>query len=164
MHNLCVGTELSAALIAGGISLAVALLSVVATWRTVHSETRRLERELQRRLTERLIDRRLGIYPRAFEITERLRGEHLNDRGLSDDEATKLREELATWNRSDAALIMSRRTLKAFRALRDHLRRESRTEAAFSREERQKILQLKNEFRRAMRADVQLLYEEEGDA
>jgi len=61
-----------AGLVAGIVSLIVAVLSFYATVRTVRAERQKLERELTRRLTERLYDLRLKHYPRAFEITEGL--------------------------------------------------------------------------------------------
>lgn len=138
------------ALIAGGISVAVGLLSFLATWRTLASEHRRQERELQRRLTEKLIERRLIVYPKAFEITEPLR-------------LYGVRSQLTIWDRTEAALIMSRECLQTYRSLRDGLAIEP-SGGVFTREQLDSIWHAKNDFRHRMRADVNLLYGEEPES
>ncbi|MEW5917776.1 MAG: hypothetical protein AB1762_15340 [Gemmatimonadota bacterium] len=149
-----------AALVAGAVSLAVGLLSMLATWRTIRSADRKHERELQRRLTEKLIERRLQIYPRAFEITDALRGEYLFQSPITEERLRTIRQELIQWDRSEAALIMSRQCLEKYRVLRDVLDVQP-FEGNFTSEQLERIWTGKNEFRKCMRADVNLLYAEE---
>ncbi|MDY6966024.1 MAG: hypothetical protein SVM80_08680 [Halobacteriota archaeon] len=65
------------AIIAALVSLSVAIISYFANRRKLRSDREALEIQLKRNFTEKLYDKRLEIYPLAFEITDSLRGEHL---------------------------------------------------------------------------------------
>ena len=152
---------ITAALVAGVVSLAVSLVASVVAHRREGAERARLERELQRRLTEKLIDLRLASYPAAFEITDGLVGEAVFADGFTARTARAVREGLASWNRARAAFVMSEGTIRAYRALRDALAVPGDEARPLTEEERRKIWESKNSFRGSLRRDVNLLYEEE---
>ena len=82
------------ALIAGAVSLIASLATYVAAMRTFLHQKHMQEREFERRFTEKLYDMRLTAYPKAFTITDQLRGEHVFGNALSQDLLRKVRDDL----------------------------------------------------------------------
>jgi hypothetical protein len=154
-----------AAVIAGSVALVGAALSAWYNHRVLRDARLKSERELQRRFTERLLDLRLKVYPRAFEITETLEGEFVFAPSFGSADAAAVRERLTEWNRAEAPLVVSEDVLRAFRDLRDSLGRAARLDGPFPEKLRREIWVAKNHFRFCLRADVQLLYkEDDGEA
>lgn len=90
---------LIAAFVAALVSLLVSLLTHAAEKRKVESEENRQEREMRRRLTEKLLDLRLQAYPKAFAITDKLRGSIILTKGneISKDYVMIVLQELMDW-------------------------------------------------------------------
>jgi hypothetical protein len=76
------GPNVVSALIAAGVSLIVSLGIFWSTRYKAASEKERQERELERKLTERLYEKRIEAYPKAFGITQGLRGDIVDDEDL----------------------------------------------------------------------------------
>ncbi len=149
------------ALIAAAVSLIASLATYNATLRTLLNQRRMQERELERRFTEKLYELRLAAYPKAFAITDQLRGEHVFSGALLPELLHKVREELLEWNRAEAGFLMSQDALKAFYAIRDALARDPEDGVHYSRSQRKGIWTCKNRFRGLLKADLNLLYQEE---
>ena len=147
------------ALIAGVISLVVAVISYVANRKALASQARRHEQEMQRRLTEKLYGLRIDCYREAFEITEMLIGDVVFDAG-TEDYLKDVHQKLTEWNRTKAGLIMSEGSIKSYYRLRDALAGKTRT-GPLDKTQIEKIWKAKNDFRRNLRKDVNLLYVEE---
>jgi hypothetical protein len=152
---------ISAAIIAATVSLIVATISFVTNRRSIKSEREKLEREMQRRLTEKLYDMRLEAYPKAFEITELLRGDLIFDKAMTQKEFLDIRNKLFEWQRTKAAFVMSENALKAFRNLQNKLNNKPQSGASFKESEVEEIWEAKNYFRRSLRRDINLIYSEE---
>jgi len=152
---------IASALIAAIVSVFGGFLTFLATSRSLTNQQRLQERQLGRRLTERLYELRLDSYPRAFEITDRLRGEYIFSPELAHDHLRQVLEELYEWHRTKAGFVLSSETTKAWYAIRGSLSIKPDAGGHYSEEKRRAIWEAKNRFRGALRADVNLLYVEE---
>ncbi len=155
--------RVQAALIAAAVSLIVSLLSYWAALHRIRAERRNLEERLKRGLTEKLYSLRLEIYPEAFEITSDA-GKYA---GRTDKEiiehTRETLDQLMGWERERAGLVLSRRSLRAFYALRDALSRGPGDGNAYTSEQLENMWRARNVFRGRLRDDVGLLYEEDPD-
>jgi len=149
-----------AALIAGFISLLVAIISFVANRKSLLSQTKRHEQEMQRRLTEKLYDLRLTCYREAFEITEMLVRDVVFKKTVTGEYVNQVYEKLTEWNRTKAGLIMSEESVKSYYRLRGALVSNTRS-GPLEKAQIQRLWKAKNNFRRSLRKDVNLLYVEE---
>jgi hypothetical protein len=155
--------QVQAAAVAGAVALLGALLSGWYNQRSLRENRSKLERELQRRFTERLIELRLRLYPQAFEITEPLAREALFRKTFGPQDAAGVHQHLTAWNRAEAPLVVSQDTLHSFRRLRDLLRTASLGPDPVPESMCKEIWTAKNAFRSCLRRDVQHLYEEDED-
>jgi len=80
-----------------------------------------LERQLERKFTEKLYDLRLERYPEAFEITDELRGEYIFENRIDSKTLMSIRKRLQEWNKTKAAFLLSEQSLKSFYRLRKAL-------------------------------------------
>lgn len=153
--------KLVSALIAATVSLVVALLSAVASRRALAAERENLERQLQRRFTEKLYDLRLDHYPKIFEVTLKLRGQNLKkgSTALTRESTTALAESLDEW-RGKSGFILSEAALEQFYALRRALRRKPASDGIYSPEQLAEIWRARVGFHHALRADIGLLHDE----
>jgi hypothetical protein len=67
------------------------------------------------------------------------------------------------WHSTKAAFIISRNSLHQLYTLRKALREKPELEGKYSSEQLKKIWSAKGAFRAALRADIQLLFREEGE-
>lgn len=151
---------LLAALISALVSLVVAIVSYLTNRRALIRETERVRFEAQRRLTEKLYDKRMNSYPAAFELTDDLRGEVLFSDTITVANLRKIRSNLLEWNRNNG-FVMSDQTIESFYLLRRLLHVDEKDNNSLSPELKEKLFEAKNKFRRHLRNDVNLLYVEE---
>ncbi len=155
--------KIIAALIAACVSLAVSLITLIVTKRKLESEKEKHERELQRRLTEKLYDLRLDSYPKAFELTDKLRGDYIKSSKLEKEYIAQVLENLHEWHRTKAGFILTKNSLKAFYNLRAALSAEPNSDGCYSKKQRHEIWVCKNRFRGILKSDLNLLYQEESE-
>ena len=153
--------SITAAIIAACISLVAAIISYVANRKALLSQAKRHEQEMQRRLTEKLYELRLECYQEAFEITAMLSGDMIFNRAITEEYIKNVREKITSWNRTKAGLIMSQRSIRSYYRLKDALNVQPKNGVSFTEAEIKKIWEAKNDFRRNLRRDVNLLYVEE---
>lgn len=154
---------LIAALVAAVVSLLVSLLMHAAEKRKVESEERKQQREMRRRLTERLLDLRLVSYPKAFVVTDKLRGDLILTKGndVSVNYVKGVLQELLDWQRDYAGFLFTRDSLRAYRALRAALSVEPENGGSYTRKQREQMFRCKNRFRGILKSDLTLLYHED---
>ena len=154
--------SLIAALIAAAVTLTGSIISFVANRRAVRTEILKLEIELARRLTEKLYDKRLDVYPVAFEITDDLRGKYLfrSNVSKSRESLEEIKINLVEWHKKNG-LILSEETIEAYKHLRWNLENVIESTDNLTEERLKPIWEGKMAFRRAMRKDLNLLYVEE---
>jgi hypothetical protein len=109
------------ALIAAIVSLVGGYITYLATSRTLLNQRRMQEREMTRRLTERLYELRLESYPGAFEITDKLRGDFIFSPKLEKEYLQGVLNELYDWHRMKAGFVLSNESTKAWYAMRGSL-------------------------------------------
>jgi len=154
---------LIAALVAAVVSLLVSLVTHATEKRKVESEEHTHEREMRRRLTEKLLDLRLVAYPKTFVVTDKLRGDLILQKGndVSVDYVKGVLQELLEWQRDNAGFLLTKDSLRAYRALRAALAVEPENGNSYSRNQRQKMFKCKNRFRGTLKSDLTLLYQED---
>lgn len=167
---MCVSSDVTAALVAALVSLAVAAatvtVSVVTTRATLRRERERHQAELRRKMTDRLYDRRVAVYPELFGATSAFRRSRLAG---ATDLPEHLRVAIAAIDEAHAGELGLLLSAQAHRCLLD-LRRavNAATNTAPSdtelNEARHQIWLRKNELRAALRADLGLLFDEEPSA
>lgn len=145
-------------IIAHFISISGIVISFYISRRTLINESKRLERQLQRQFTEKLYEKRLQSYPLAFEITEDITGEYLYSTNISKDVLLDTRKSLLEWNRKNG-LILSQKSVQSFYNLKKILKIEN--DIILTKETLDLIFEAKNQFRSALREDLNLLYIEE---
>ncbi|MEM7584358.1 MAG: hypothetical protein AAF560_13295 [Acidobacteriota bacterium] len=153
--------RLQAALVAAAVSLAISILTYWTAIKRNQAESENQKERLRRGLTEKLYALRLEVYPEAFEITS-----DLGSRGSKTDEDMIGRTQmtldlLMKWEKERAGLVLSKRSLDAFRSLRDALSRKPGDGTAYTSKQLDKIWRARNTFRGRLRDDVGLLYEED---
>lgn len=154
-------TAVIAAIVSALVSVMVGLLNYRATVQKLTNEKQMHEREMRRRMTEKLYDLRLEAYPKAFEITDQLRKDYIFAAGLDQEYLKQVSQELNEWYRSKAGFIISAKSIKAWYEIRNALNAKPKENGNFSESQRKKIWQAKNHFRGALRNDVNILYLEE---
>ena len=105
------------ALIAGSVSLIVSGIGLGATLITNAANRRRLVREIRHKFVEKLYELRLEVYPEAFEITQLILRRKMPIKINKRDELTAIRKRLLEWSNGKAALVISRRSMRALYAL-----------------------------------------------
>ncbi len=157
-----------AAAIAGGVSLVVAVGTVVlthfTTTATIRRDHERQEDEFRRRMTERLYDRRVETYPGLFAASAAFRRSALRN---AEDPRSHVRAGIAEvdqWFATEGGLLLSPTAHQSLLALRHSVRSFLEAESAKADDSEAAIAEIwlrKNELRRALRGDLGLLFEEE---
>jgi hypothetical protein len=160
-------TSVTAAVIAAVVSLAVAIISVVAAFLTTRATLRRdhdrQEADLKRTMTERLYDRRVAVYPGLFAATDPFRRSRLDE---APDLAKHLAEAAARveeWHAREGGLLLSAAAYQRMLDLRNNVRRylDSSDDPQQIQHLKGEIWVAKNRLREAMRADLGLLFDED---
>ena len=149
-----------AALIAAIVAIIGAVISFIANRWATRAEILKVEIELARRLTEKLYDTRLDIYPIAFEITDGLRGKHVFNPDTKHEYLEDIWQCLLEWHKRNG-LFLSDETIKSYIALRRGLEDIIESKKELTETNLQPIWKAKNNFRTSMRKDLNLLYVEE---
>lgn len=147
-------TTLLLSLASGFISLLVAYFTTAYKF---SRDRRLLQDELSQRSLEKLYSIRLECYPRAFEITERIRRTTREQGGInSRDELLKFHNDLWTWKSGQVSLALSRSSIDAFYELVKRLNKpcEDSRNAIYSTAQIDKIMTARNTFRSSLRQDV----------
>ena len=154
-------TEILSALIASFVSIAIASISFMANRYSTRFQQKKLEINLQRRLTEKLYDKRMEKYPKGFDITDMLRNDLLWGKRPSEKYMLEVRKKIINWFKSGSGFYLSKNALKAYYSLRDILNKKPKNGNQYNKDEISKIWNAKNKFRSVLRKDVNLLYAEE---
>lgn len=151
------------AVISAVVSLTVTLITVFVSRSNIRAEREKLERQLQRSMTSKLYEVRLEAYPKAVEITEKLRRSRMRE------EVDKLNEkyfkdvlaQIDAWHATKAGFILSRRSLEQLDALREVLWQKPANDGKYTPEQIERIAVAKGEFRESLWSDIQFLFAEE---
>ena len=114
------------AVVAAVVSLIVAVISSYNNRNALRAERDKLERELQRKLTEKLYDQRLEVYPEALEITDGLRPSRLLKRceTLTEEYFQEIVARLDKWQNTKAGFLLSENSFAKLNELRSILREQ----------------------------------------
>lgn len=149
---------IESALISGGVSIVVSSIGVVSILLTARAELKRLERTIRSSRLDHLYALRLKHYPVAFDITKPIQRLPSPAHLPSSDELFAIERSLSAWRSGEVYLILSAESLKAYRQLREKLRKGPATQAGYSVEQADELLNARSAFRRALRRDIGLLH------
>lgn len=149
--------QLITAVIAGGVSLVVSLISYWAILKKIGHEKSSLEREINVKWIEKVYEERFRLYPQAFAITGLIQLRASPEFIIPREQIDRLRKELNIWA-GEAGLFVSRDTARAYMELRTALSKRPGSGDKYSQEQAQKIWTLRNQFRRSLRNDVEHVY------
>jgi len=150
------------AIIASSISLIGILISFFLNSRQIKQQDINIQRQLQRVMTQKLYELRLKNYPRAFEITERLKQERKPKFINPKEEIEAILKDLLEWKNGEVSLILSNDSLYLFGQLCNRLDKLPDGElGVFSQKQAENIFQARIDFRRSLRKDLGFLFDEE---
>jgi len=145
----------------------VAVGSVTVTFLTTRASLRRdherQQAEFRRTMTERLYDRRVAVYPELWRATDAFRNSRLNSAQDLRDHLAKALAQVDVWHAQEGGLLLSARAYEQLLELRMAVRQYISDAADSDQLEQLKrdIWSRKNSLRRAMRADLGLLFDED---
>jgi len=120
-----------------------------------------LERKIQNQFTIRLYNHRIDQYPNAFIITDKILQKVEPQRIIEQNELRTIGKNLCDWKTGIVSLIISKDSLKTFYELIKTLEMNYGDHDKYTKEQVNKIIKKRNEFRGSLRRDIGLLYEED---
>ena len=160
-------SEVLSAVIAAAVSLTVATVTLVVSHRSTTASLRRdaerQDAEFRRTMTARLYDRRVATYPGLFQATSAFRRSRMRDAPKLVPHLRQALAEVDEWHSREGGLLLSPRGHQRLLDLRRAVRAVSDGEVYQGHldELTTAIWTSKNELRKAMRADLGLLFEED---
>ena len=148
------------ALIAGGISIIVALITYFSTVKKVKMENKMLERQIQTKFLEKLYELRLKNYPKAFEITDiigKKKGISIQETELL-NKYKELEQQLRIWKSGESSLILSERSLDAYYELITSFKSHPASGIKYNDEQLQRFYKARTKFRNELRKDIGLMF------
>ena len=127
-------------------------------------EKERQERELQRRLTEKLYVKRMETYPAVFRITRELNSYLKTKEEFTKEKLSKISKSLSDWVYGDTSFILTPGSIKAYYALRDALEVEPEISSGYLKVHKRRIWEAKNDFHASLKQDLRLLFSEDTEA
>lgn len=153
-----------AAAISAVISIFVAFMTYISASNRIEAETQALEKELQRKLTDRLYDLRIKHYPEAFIITDKLG----KQKGHAPEDLPALYKEIGSqlrkWKSGEPSFIMSEDALNRYYEVIEALKANLALGTKYNDQQLERIWQVRTAFRNQLREDVGLLFQEETDS
>lgn len=149
-----VNEKITAALIAGTISLFVATLSFLSNWLSNQASRQRLYQEIESDFFKFLYKERLEIFSEAFAITGKLRRQKAPQYFESYETLQEIAEELIVWSSGKGGLLMPGSAVHTSRSLIKALRKHPAHNGNYSKDQADKIWQLRTDFRRSLRDGI----------
>ena len=147
------------AIIAASVSILVALISFFQNRKSLITQTKNIENQLNHGYANKLYDLRIEEYSSAFAITEKVKQHPTPNFINPPTEIKQILSELYKWKSGRASLIMSSNTINEFRKLRDALKKNPGNNDRYTEDQSNKILHRISRFRGSMRGDIGFLYE-----
>lgn len=152
-------TQIIIAIIASLTSLFISLITYFQTNLREKRQSEEFDRIQKRATTTKLLDLRLDSYPKAFEITEKIRKTHGGN--LNPIVIKSVCDELNAWRSGIVRLIISSESQWCLFELRAALSKNPEKLNEYSTEQVDKIWNLRNDLRKSLRKDIGILHEED---
>ena len=150
--------SLATALISGGVSIFVGLITFISTRFVVQAKVIEYERNISNKYQEKLYEKRIDLYPQAFSITSGInvppKEWKYNDRV----QMLRKRDALIFWLDNQAGLIVSDNVIAAARELIKALSSNYGEKERYQKEQLQKIVDSAINFRKELRHDISILH------
>lgn len=157
-------SKVTSALIAGGVSFLIAIISYITTVFKVKHDNKKLELELKNKYTEKIYERRLALYPEAFVITDKL-GKNIDK--IKEEKIPSLylgiEKELRKWKSGEVNLILSESSINAYYTLLKCFKSNPALGSRYNKDQYDRFYSSRTKFRNCLREDIGLLYELDGD-
>jgi hypothetical protein len=150
--------NLQVALIAGSISLIVSGIGFLSSLFVTKTQSRQFENQLRSQQSDKLISLRLEHYPQAFTITEKIQRRKEPQRIIPRKELQAINYELQQWKNGIVGLILSHDSITSYYNLLEVLGMGYAEKDGFTREQADKIISARDDFRRSLRQDVGFLH------
>lgn len=146
------------ALIAGLVSLVVAMLGFLATYFQHKASRKKLEKEFENKFIEKLYIKRAELYPTAFDHVSRIRRLKKPEGIIPKEYQDSILKDLNIWTESEAGLFMSDDVIKAYYELRKVLGKNPGNGQYYTDIQIEKIWNARVNFRVALRRDLGSLH------
>ncbi|NMH64311.1 hypothetical protein [Shewanella salipaludis] len=141
-------------LIAGSVSLIVALFGILATQIQYRNALRKIKIDLENKYTERLYEERINIYPEGFRIASRIRKLRKPELITPKHVQEEILKELNIWSEGSAGLYLSNNAIDAYFKLREALAKNPGNGEFYTEIQADNLWKARSEFRKALREDI----------
>jgi hypothetical protein len=141
--------SITAAVIAGGVSLVTAFVTFFVTWLNT-------QRQLKNKFQDRLHEVRLKEYPRAFDLTDCLGKRVTDDPSELPALYCQLGSQLREWKAGTAALVLSNDALNEYWEVVSALKGNPARGDRYSDQQIERIWNARCRFRDSLRIDIGL--------
>ncbi|MEZ9782357.1 hypothetical protein AB4292_17365 [Vibrio cyclitrophicus] len=153
-----ISEKLMTAIIAGGVSLFVALISFVTNVYQNKMAEKKLKTEIKNKFTEKLYEKRIELYPKAFLIVSKIQKRKAPELIISKDLQANVLTELNLWAENEAGLFLSKDVIKSYYSLRKELGNNPGDGEKYTKIQADKIWKARTNFRSALRSDIAFLH------
>jgi hypothetical protein len=150
--------QVTSALIAGGVSLLVGVATFSSVLFTLRAKVKEYERQIANKYQERLYEKRLELYPRAFALTRGINFPPKDWKSFERVEMLNRRDELVDWINSQAGLVISQPVIGVSRDLIRALSPNYGDPDGYQRAQMENIINAAVAFRRELRRDILLFH------
>ena len=146
------------ALIAGVVSIIVSLIGVFISLRQLKYSERKLRFEIRQKYMDKLYDKRMELYPKAFLISSKIKRRKLPQGINTQNEILEILKSLNAWAEEEAGLFMSANAVRSYWDLREVLGKNPGSGEHYHERQIEKIWDARVAFRSALRADIGVLH------
>ena len=141
-------------LIASLFSVVVAIISFTIAYKKLKAESKHLQTEREHRFIDKLFERRIILYPTAFELAGKINQERSPKYISHQDDLLRVKYDIVKWAESEAGLFMSQELVAAYYDLIGVLGKNPGNGANYTKGQAEKIWKARNVFRSQLRNDL----------
>ncbi|WP_207061967.1 hypothetical protein [Motiliproteus sp. SC1-56] len=153
-----ISDKILAALIAAAVSIITALVSYLLTLRKLKDARESFDKEIDHRYIDKLYEKRIELYPKAFELAGKIRQKKGVGGINPTHEQTKIKESIVEWAEGEAGLFMSTDLVEAYYELIRCLAKQPGLGDEYSPHQVDNLWKARTKFRSCLRRDVGILH------
>lgn len=146
------------AIIAGGVSIFVSLISFLSVVKKSKDEYRTFQLDVINRYTSVLYEKRLEVYPKVFEITDKIGKVHRYPEVATQEYINSVNQDLRDWKSGIVNLIISEKALNAYYDLLDSFKAKPAKGCTYNGQQMQRMYEKRTAFHNELRRDLDLLH------
>ena len=141
-------------IIATIISVFSGITTYLISRRKLRIDQKKLYQDFYSKYSEKIVDLRLQHYGEALEISDRIYQKKAPELINSQAELRAIARDLQSWRRGVVGLILSPKSLIAFRELTNHMTKNHGNGSNFTERQVEKIWNARINFRASLRLDI----------